>query len=115
MGKAMQSVTGAGTSETYIGILRECREEGFLHDTGVLYGPFVDGGWFYMASVPSSGHSIELVSKKAAAKRAFLYGNEPEAWRTFPGSYKDALLSLFDRDGKSVVYGFHAWNCVGIK
>ncbi len=63
-GKKDAICDSAGTSETYIGVLRELPEEGFLHDTGVLYGPFVDGGWFYMASVPSSGHSIEWFRKK---------------------------------------------------
>lgn len=53
----------AGTSETYIGRLREL--DGKLkREDGLLYGPFVDGGWFFMANVPSSGHSVEWFRKK---------------------------------------------------
>ena len=47
----------AGTSETYVGRLRE--DAAFSWETGMLYGPFVDGGYFFMANVPSSGHSVE--------------------------------------------------------
>lgn len=54
----------AGTSETYIGQIRNLPEGGFDSATGILYGPFVDGGWFYMANVPSSGHSVEWYRKK---------------------------------------------------
>lgn len=54
----------AGTSETYIGRLRALPKGGFDPKTGILYGPFVDGGWFYMANVPSSGHSVEWYRKK---------------------------------------------------
>lgn len=63
-GKKDAICDSAGTSETYIGVLKELPERGIRHDAGVLYGPFVDGGWFYMASVPSSGHSIEWFRKK---------------------------------------------------
>ena len=55
----------AGTSETYVGRLdREALTGGFLPDSGLLYGPFVDEGFFYMANVPSSGHSVEWFRKK---------------------------------------------------
>lgn len=54
----------AGTSETYVGLLKEMPKEGFDFSSGILYGPFVDGGWFYMANVPSSGHSVEWFRKK---------------------------------------------------
>lgn len=54
----------AGTSETYVGLLKEMPKEGFDFSFGILYGPFVDGGWFYMANVPSSGHSVEWFRKK---------------------------------------------------
>lgn len=54
----------AGTSETYVGRLMTAPKEGFDFSSGVLYGPFVDGGWFYMANVPSSGHSVEWFRKK---------------------------------------------------
>ncbi|MDO4292513.1 MAG: FGGY family carbohydrate kinase [Eubacteriales bacterium] len=54
----------AGTSETYVGRVKQVPEGGFDPDTGVLYGPFVDGGWFFMASVPSSGHSVEWFRKR---------------------------------------------------
>ena len=54
----------AGTSETYIGVIDKLPKQGFRNDIGVLYGPFVDGGWFYMANVPSSGHSVEWFRKK---------------------------------------------------
>lgn len=47
----------AGTSETYVGRLEEDAE--FSMETGLLYGPFVDGGYFFMGNVPSSGHSVE--------------------------------------------------------
>lgn len=47
----------AGTSETYVGRLGE--DAAFSRETGMLYGPFVDGGYFFMANVPSSGHSVE--------------------------------------------------------
>ena len=56
----------AGTSETYVGRLEEKETLGktddaalFRMETGMLYGPFVDGGYFFMANVPSSGHSVE--------------------------------------------------------
>lgn len=54
----------AGTSETYVGRIRELPAGGFNSHTGVLYGPHVDGGWFFMANVPSSGHSVEWFRKK---------------------------------------------------
>lgn len=47
----------AGTSETYVGRLND--NASFSMETGMLYGPFVDGGYFFMANVPSSGHSVE--------------------------------------------------------
>lgn len=52
-----------GTSETYVGRVKVLPEGGFDAKAGALYGPFVDGGWFYMASVPSSGHSLEWFRK----------------------------------------------------
>ncbi len=53
----------AGTSETYIGRLSAL--DGRMNmDDGLLYGPFVDGGGFFMANVPSSGHSVEWFRKK---------------------------------------------------
>lgn len=57
----------AGTSETYVGILKNClniKKTGFLKESGLLYGPFADEGYFYMANIPSSGHSIEWFRKK---------------------------------------------------
>lgn len=56
----------AGTSETYVGILNDCDENkktGFLKESGLLYGPYVNGGYFYMANIPSSGHSVEWFRK----------------------------------------------------
>lgn len=53
----------AGTSETYVGLLEEGTDR-FLMETGMLYGPFVDGGYFYMANLPSSGHSVEWFRTK---------------------------------------------------
>lgn len=52
----------AGTSETYIGRL-QTENPVFDREDGMLYGPFADGGYFYMANVPSSGHSIEWFRK----------------------------------------------------
>ena len=55
----------AGTSETYVGLLSgEQLPDGFPENTGLLYGPFVDGGYFFMGNVPSSGHSVEWFRKK---------------------------------------------------
>lgn len=54
----------AGTSETYIGRLERLPEGGFDAETGMLYGPYADGGWYFMANVPSSGHSVEWYRKK---------------------------------------------------
>lgn len=54
----------AGTAETYVGRIRELPQGGFSTETGVLYGPYADGGWFFMANVPSSGHSVEWFRKK---------------------------------------------------
>lgn len=54
----------AGTSETYVGRLKELPACGPDPESGLLYGPYVDGGWFYMANVPSSGHSVEWFRKK---------------------------------------------------
>lgn len=55
----------AGTSETYVGIMEQVpKKDGFSEKTGFLYGPFVSGGYFYMANVPSSGHSVEWFRKK---------------------------------------------------
>lgn len=53
----------AGTSETYVGRIQNLPDGGFDSRKGVLYGPFVDGGWFYMVNVPSSGHSVEWFRK----------------------------------------------------
>lgn len=58
----------AGTSETYVGRIESLPAEGFEPQTGVLYGPFVDGGWFFMENVPSSGHSIEWFRKNLQLK-----------------------------------------------
>lgn len=63
-GKKDAVCDSAGTSETYIGVIDKLPRQGFRNDTGVLYGPFVGGGWFYMANVPSSGHSVEWFRKK---------------------------------------------------
>ena len=61
----------AGTSETYVGRLRLPVPGGctggslkISMDTGLLYGPYVDGGYFFMANVPSSGHSVEWFRTK---------------------------------------------------
>lgn len=55
----------AGTSETYVGVLgKPPKDQGFSEKSGLLYGPFVDGGCFYMANVPSSGHSVEWFRKR---------------------------------------------------
>ena len=54
----------AGTSETYLGFMEKMPERGFAYDSGILYGPSVDQGWFFLANVPSSGHSIEWFRKK---------------------------------------------------
>ncbi len=55
----------AGTSETCVGLLSSQQVQGsFPEDSGLLYGPFVDGGYFYMGNVPSSGHSVEWFRKK---------------------------------------------------
>lgn len=58
----------AGTSETYVGILDEAVCNGFPEQSGLLYGPFVDGGYFYMGNVPSSGHSVEWFRKRLQMK-----------------------------------------------
>lgn len=57
----------AGTSETYIGRLKELGD-GLQKESGMLYGPFVDGGWFFMANIPSSGHSVEWFRRKLQDK-----------------------------------------------
>lgn len=54
----------AGTSETYLGFMEKIPEKGFAFDSGILYGPSVDQGWFFLANVPSSGHSIEWFRRK---------------------------------------------------
>lgn len=55
----------AGTSETYVGLIPADKlTGGFPSESGLLYGPFVDGGFFYMGNVPSSGHSVEWFRKK---------------------------------------------------
>lgn len=54
----------AGTSETYLGYTERMPEQGFACDSGILYGPWVDEGWFYMANIPSSGHSVEWFRRK---------------------------------------------------
>lgn len=57
----------AGTSETYIGRLKGIGG-GLDKESGMLYGPFADSGWFFMASVPSSGHSVEWFRRKLQNK-----------------------------------------------
>lgn len=57
----------AGTSETYIGRIKELGD-GLQKESGMLYGPFVDGGWFFMANIPSSGHSVEWFRRKLQDK-----------------------------------------------
>lgn len=57
----------AGTSETYIGLLEDTNIE-FNLDSGLTYGPFVDCGYFWMANIPSSGHSIEWFRKNVQYK-----------------------------------------------
>lgn len=54
----------AGTSETYLGFMDKMPEKGFAYDSGILYGPSVDRGWFFLANIPSSGHSIEWFRRK---------------------------------------------------
>lgn len=60
-----QIIDSAGTSETYIGFMKEAKR---LPNKGLLYGPFVDEGYFYMANIPSSGHSVEWFRKKMQIK-----------------------------------------------
>lgn len=84
----------AGTSETYVGILPESAcAPGFPAESGLLYGPFVDGGYFYMANVPSSGHSVEWFRKKLQLRevsyeeidsRLSELGREPSGILYFP-------------------------------
>jgi xylulokinase len=63
----------AGTSETYIGLLpQEGAARGFPAESGLLYGPFPTGGFFCMANVPSSGHSVEWF-RKTLQKNGFSY------------------------------------------
>lgn len=62
----------AGTSETYVGKLKgkNAAASGtdasweIRMDTGLLYGPYVEDGYFFMANVTSSGHSVEWFRKK---------------------------------------------------
>lgn len=56
----------AGTSETYVGLMDNGKGQ-FSIETGMLYGPFVDGGYFFMANLPSSGHSVEWFRTKLQA------------------------------------------------
>lgn len=53
----------AGTSETYIGLAGKRGGE-FRQEDGLQYGPFGDSRWYYMANIPSSGHSLEWYRKK---------------------------------------------------
>lgn len=53
----------AGTSETYIGLAGKSAI-GFRQEDGLQYGPFGDKKWYYMANIPSSGHSLEWYRKK---------------------------------------------------
>lgn len=80
----------AGTSETYIGILADIRN-GIKKENGMLYGPFVDGGWYFMANVPSSGHSVEWFRKKVQA--------QPLEY----GEMNEALLAL-EREPTGILY-----------
>lgn len=54
----------AGTAETYIGRIAPSEKKEFDFESGAVYGPFVDKGWFYMLNIPSSGHSLEWYRKK---------------------------------------------------
>lgn len=67
-----------GTAETYIGILKSDRVQGaeieqlFQRDSGFIYGPFVDGGYFWMGNIPSAGQSVEWF-RKTAQKEEITY------------------------------------------
>lgn len=59
----------AGTSETYVGKLnQENIGIGFPDQSGLLYGPFVEDGFYFMGNVPSSGHSVEWFRKNLQIK-----------------------------------------------
>lgn len=82
----------AGTSETYVGILpKSACTAGFPAKSGLLYGPFVGGEYFYMANVPSSGHSVEWFRKKLQMQEI---------------SYEemDSRLSRLDREPTGILY-----------
>lgn len=49
----------AGTSETYISNIELRKKWEPDPDSGRLYGPFYDNGWYSMVNIPSSGHSVE--------------------------------------------------------
>jgi xylulokinase len=53
-------IDSAGTSETFIGLPRVGK---MSYLSGLLYGPFVDEGNFFMANIPASGQSIEWFRK----------------------------------------------------
>lgn len=70
-----------GTAETYIGILRE---EQFKQDSGFIYGPFVDGGYFWMGNIPSAGQSVEWF-RKTAQKEEITYQEMNDMLESLPG------------------------------
>lgn len=115
----------AGTSETYVGRLAE-RNPVFDREAGMLYGPYADGGYYYMANVPSSGHSVEWFRKSLQlTELSYEKMNEALAklpdgptgilyfpWLTgmgspcYEASAKGAFLGIQDReDGWTVLKG----------
>lgn len=64
-----------GTAETYIGLLKQkpkdnygsqaAADDDFKQGSGFIYGPFVDGGYFWMGNIPSAGQSVEWFRKTA--------------------------------------------------
>ena len=63
-GSGVRLCDSAGTSETFLGFMENMPEGGFAYDSGILYGPSVEKGWFFMTSIPSSGHSVEWFRRK---------------------------------------------------
>ncbi|WP_394925933.1 L-fuculokinase [uncultured Robinsoniella sp.] len=89
-----------GTAETYIGILKDTKkknqgagqsgrlqgsekEELFQQDSGFIYGPFVDGGYFWMGNIPSAGQSVEWF-RKTVQKEEITYKEMNDLLESMP-------------------------------
>jgi xylulokinase len=54
-----------GTAEIYLGLSKDLKLDKSLYDTGLAYGPFLNGkDYFWMANIASSGQSIEWFRNK---------------------------------------------------